>query len=171
MTLISEELEPVTRSTDIAIKQLHEHKQQLRIINSIVVREERAVGQEVARIQASSWTALGGNQQKLRRLKERQMELQNLGEYHKRTLAHVGGTLRKLRTKRADTINLRERALSASQHIPVQIHVKSLMTGLERLQQAQIDTREKKARTERILPFIRHPDQHPHSDVVIPALE
>ena len=178
MAFISDELEPVTHSTEIATKQLHEHKQRLRVINSVIVREGRMVGQEIARLQASFWTAIGGNRQRLRRLKERRMELHNLGQYHKRTLANVGGTLRKLRTKRADTIALQGRALSASHHNPVQIHMKSLATGLERLRHPQLSAKEQKVQPDRILsaPFVRQPAAGEHSDdsdrtYTIPAFE
>jgi hypothetical protein len=134
MIFLSEELQVIVYLMDIASKQLHEHKAQLRSIHKSLIQEESMIIQEQRSLLTKFWTIVGGNQRKLHTLQERLALSRNLGRYHIRMLAHVGDTLRKLRTMHSDIVDLKDRANSAFLHIPPQIHMQGLTISMERLQ-------------------------------------
>jgi hypothetical protein len=142
---ISDELH-IFLEADIALKQLRSHKEQLRRIHACIFEEKGTITERHGILLASFWTMLGGNRRELHRLDDSLKRLGTLDQYHQRMLAYVGGTQRQLRTMRSEWLNFRNRAISTSQHIPVQIHMRSLTNGLDRLtlQQGKIKGKEQK---------------------------
>ena len=103
---------------------------------------------------AELWTVLGGNKKKLRGLNQHQFLLRNIGAYRARAAAHVAAALQALEGMSEDMEDLRERVTAPEligDKIPVEVHMKSIKAGLERLQQGRTRAQEREEETVRRL--------------------
>ncbi|KAI0663790.1 hypothetical protein C8Q70DRAFT_378665 [Cubamyces menziesii] len=92
------------------------------------------------------WTLLGGNRKRLRGMDFNLELLRELGEYRKRAAAHVAAAKQTLQAMSEDMEDLRERVAApdvVGDRIPVEVHMKSIQSGLERLKEDRIRARQR----------------------------
>jgi hypothetical protein len=94
---------------------------------------------------AELWTRLARqNKSKLRKMNSNLDLLKNVEKYRKKALKRVHVTLQVLRTLEADMEELRTRVTAldtVGDRIPVEVHIKSIRAGVERLREVQMKAR------------------------------
>ncbi|KAL0954355.1 hypothetical protein HGRIS_003349 [Hohenbuehelia grisea] len=121
---------------------LEEH---LATLHDIISREDSSITEARAELLANLWTMLGGNRGELRGYESHLMLLKDLGNYRKRALKHVVAALQMLRGLSDDMEELRERVALpelAGPEIPIEVHLKSIQNGLDRLKAGRLKARE-----------------------------
>ena len=101
--------------------------------------EELTAAQED--VLAELWTWLGGNKHKLRKIDDNLNLLKNVERYRQKALAHVVATLHALQALDADMEELRTRVAApeiVGDEIPVEVHIKSIKAGVERLKEGRL---------------------------------
>ena len=117
---------------------LQEH---LMVLHEISHRENKDLTATQEDILAELWTWLGGNRRKLREVDVNLNLLKNVERYRKKALAHVVATLHTLDTLDADMEELRTRVAAPDllgDKIPIEIHIKSIKAGVDRLKEGQV---------------------------------
>jgi hypothetical protein len=141
VNLIDHEMQRLILSTTTLFGRLDTLKEHLKTLHLKIILENSSVSAARTDLLANLWTALGGNKRQLHALEARIELLRDLAQFHQRALVHVGGALLELRVMSADMDNLRERVTAAtltSGTIPLEVHVQSMLAGLERLQKRRI---------------------------------
>ena len=126
-------------------RNLNELEERLLAIHELVAREDAVLSSSKADLLAELWTILGGNAKELRNLEGNLDLLKNLGLYRKKALAHVVAALQTLQSMSEDMEDLRERVTMpelVGESIPVEVHIKSIQSGLERLQEKRLKAKE-----------------------------
>lgn len=111
------------------------------VLHEITHRENKDLTAAQEDILAELWTLLGGNRGELRKMKLNLDLLKNVDRYRKKALAHVVTTLQTLHTLDADMEELRTRVAApdiVGDKIPIEVHVKSIKAGVERLKEGQL---------------------------------
>lgn len=119
------------------LQRLEEH---LRVLYEITHRDNEELKAEQEDILAELWTWLGGNKHELRMVDRNLGLLKNVERYRKKALAHVVATLQTLHTLDADMEELRTRVAApeiVGDKIPIEVHIKSIKAGVERLKERQ----------------------------------
>lgn len=117
---------------------LEEH---LMILHEITHRDNENLTAEKEDVLAELWTWLGGNRRKLRRMDLNLDLLKNVDRYREKALAHVVATLQTLHTLDTDMEELRARVAApdiVGDKIPIEVHIKSIKAGVERLKEGQL---------------------------------
>lgn len=120
-------------------------EESLDTLHGIVAREDSDLSEEKADILADLWTMLGGNKKELRTVNTHLDLLKNLGAYRNRALAHVVAASQTLQSMNEDMQDLRDRVAAPEwlgESIPVEVHIKSIQNGLERLQEKRLKAKE-----------------------------
>lgn len=146
MDVLSYNMERLILEAEINLKNLDRLEDHLSILHDIVSREDNT--QSVARSELLSdlWTILGGNRKQVRRFDKTLQLLKNLSGYRKQALVHVVSALQTLRSMSDDMEDLRERVAApelVGSRIPIEVHMKSIRTGLERLQEGRVKAKER----------------------------
>lgn len=113
-------------------------------LHEMVAREDKSISSEREELLAQLWTKLGGNRRELRGKDQHLKLLKALGEYRKRALVHVVGALQTLQSMSSDMEELRAKVAApeiVGERIPVEVHMKSIRAGLERLSEGQTRAR------------------------------
>ena len=116
---------------------LEEH---LIVLHEETHRDDKALKAAKDDVLAELWSLLGGNKKKLRKMDLNLGLLKNVEKYRKKALAHVVSTLQALHTLDADMEELRTRVAApelVGDRIPVEVHIKSIKAGLDRLKEGQ----------------------------------
>lgn len=130
---------------EVSLHALENLEQRLATLHELVAREDSSLTSEKAEILANLWTMLGGNKKELRHVDTHLDLLKNLGAYRQRALAHVVAALQTLQSMSEDMEDLRERVATpelVGEKIPVEVHIKSIQGGLERLQERRLKAKE-----------------------------
>lgn len=125
-------------STMDYLLRLEEH---LMVLHEITHRNNKDLTAEQEDVLAELWTKLGGNRRKLRGMDHNLDLLKNVDKYRKKALAHVAATLQTLHTLDADMEELRTRVAApdiVGDKIPIEVHIKSIKAGVERLKEGQL---------------------------------
>jgi hypothetical protein len=112
-------------------------EERLRAVHAVIVGEDSLVSAAKTELLAELWTRLGGNRRGLRGLDNHLGFLQNLGIHRRQALGHVISALQALQAISDDMEDLRRRIavpLLADGQIPVTVHMRSIKSGIERLQ-------------------------------------
>ena len=115
-------------------------------LHEIVSRENASISAAKEELLAELWTILGGNKRKLRGMDGHLFLLRHIGEYRTRAAAHVAAALQALIGMSEDMEDLRERVAAPEligDRIPVEVHMKSIRAGLDRLQADRTRARER----------------------------
>lgn len=126
----------------IALETLQAH---LDSIHSLISRENLSLEDARDELLAQLWTVLGGNRKQLRSYESHLMLLRDVGKYRERALAYVVGTLHTLEGMSEDLEVVREEVAASPdvvgvdgrKGIPMEVHVKSIRNGLERLHEGR----------------------------------
>lgn len=115
-------------------------------LHAILAREGAALTAAQTELLAALWTKLGGNKRELRGHNDHLALLRGLGDYRKRALVHVVGALTTLQAMSEDMQDMRERVAApelVGSSVPVEVHIKSIRSGLERLKDGRVKAKER----------------------------
>ena len=126
---------------EISMGHLLRLEEHLVVLHEVTHRDNKDLTAAQEEVLAELWTWLGGNKRRLRKMDLNLELLKNVEGYRKKALAHVVATLQTLHTLDADMEELRTRVAApeiVGDRIPIEVHVKSIKAGLERLKEGQI---------------------------------
>ena len=145
MNILSTDMEHLIIEAEANIIALDALEERLSTVHGIILREDLALSSEKNDILAELWTKLGFNRNELRNFNQSLMLLKDLKTYRLQVLARVVAALQTLQAMSADMEDLRERvarpALAGSK-IPVDVHMKNIKLGLERLREDRVRAKE-----------------------------
>jgi hypothetical protein len=136
MNVLSANMERLILEAEVSISDLNKLEKRLKSIHAIVSREENTISTAKHDLEAQLVTIFGVNRDQLRGMDENLALLKGVGGYRGRARAHVAAVLEMLRLMADDMNDLRERVAApdlTGDAIPVDVHMKSLRGGLERL--------------------------------------
>ena len=138
MNTLSTNMQRLVLEAEVSISDLDKLEEHLKSIHEIVSREDISISAARGELLAQLWTVLGGNRKELDEMDEHRALLKGVGGYRDRALAHVVAALHMLETMAEDMEELRERVSTprlVGEAIPIDVHMKSLRGGLERLKE------------------------------------
>ncbi|KAI0648968.1 hypothetical protein C8Q79DRAFT_948105 [Trametes meyenii] len=118
----------------------------LTTLHELCTRENITLNAARDDLLAQLWTILGGNRRRVRGMDYNLALLRDLGEYRRRAAAHVAAAKQTLLAMSEDIEDLRERVAApdvVGDRIPVEVHMKSIQSGLERLKDDRTKARER----------------------------
>jgi len=136
MNVLSTNMERLILEAEVSISDLNKLEKHLKSIHKIVSREKNKISKAKHELGAQVLTIFGVNRDELRGMDENLALLKGVGGYRDRARAHVVAVLEVLRLMADDMEELRERVAApdlAGDAIPIDVHIKSLRGGLERL--------------------------------------
>ena len=136
MNTMSTNMQRLVLEAEVSISDLNKLDEHLKSVHDIVSREDTSISAARGELLAQLWTKLGGNSKELGEMDEHRALLKGVGGYRDRALAHVVAALHMLETMAEDMEELRERVAAPrliGETIPIDVHMKSLRSGLERL--------------------------------------
>jgi hypothetical protein len=144
MSVLSNAMERLILEAEVNLGNLNKLEERLLTLHEIVSREDSLLESNKAELLSELWTKLGGNRKTLRNFESHLMMLKNLGTYRKQALSHVITALQTLQAMGSDMEDIRERVAApelTDSKIPVEVHMKSISSGLERLKEGRIRAR------------------------------
>ena len=138
MNTLSTNMQRLILEAEVSISDLNKLEEHLKSIQEVVSREDISISVARGELLEQLWTKLGGNRQELDEMHEHRTLLKGVGGYRDRALAHVVAALHMLETMAEDMEELRERVAAPrliGETIPINVHMKSLRGGLERLKE------------------------------------
>ncbi|KAF8150695.1 hypothetical protein B0H34DRAFT_630720, partial [Crassisporium funariophilum] len=145
MDVLSINMERLILEAEVNLKNLDALEERLLILHEIVSREDSSLSNAKSDLLAELWTKLGGNRKSLRKFEQHLGLLKDLGSYRQQALVHVVAALQTLHVMSADMEELRERVATpgiVGSKIPIEVHMKSIKLGLQRLKEGRIKARE-----------------------------
>jgi hypothetical protein len=141
MNTLSINMRRLALEAEVSISDLNTLEEHLNSIHEIVAREDSSIEATKDEVLGRLWTILGGNRRKLRRMDRHLGLLKGVGGYRDRARAHVVAALQTLITMAEEMEELRERVAApelVGDAIPVEVHMKSIRIGLQRLRDHRI---------------------------------
>ncbi|KAH8831631.1 hypothetical protein DL96DRAFT_1778824 [Flagelloscypha sp. PMI_526] len=150
MDTMNQELKRLILEAEANLVTLGVLEEKLSNIHELVHREESSVESAKDDLLSQLWTILGGNRRELKGFNDNLRLLKDLSMYRQKARAHVAGALTTLNGMQADMEDLRERVSApelAGSSIPIQVHMNSIQSGLDRLKQGRIDAKNREQDT------------------------
>jgi DNA repair ATPase RecN len=119
-----------------SLANLEKLEEYLSTIHELLSREDLSISSAKSQLLSELWTKLGGNRKALQEYDSHLFLLSNLSTYRRKSLSHVVAALVGLQEMSDNMEDLRERVTAleiAGRTIPVEVHMKSICTGLEQL--------------------------------------
>lgn len=141
MSVLSANMERLIVEAEHNLHNLNDLEERLTTLHEVVAREDSSISSAKSDLLEDLWTKFGGNRKSLRNYEHHLLVLKGLGTYRKQALAHVVAALQTLRAMSEDMEDMRERVAAPDlmgATVPVEVHMKSIQTGLERLQEGRI---------------------------------
>jgi hypothetical protein len=141
MNILSTNMERLIIEAEANIVAIDTLEVQLSTLHGIISREDLTLSSDKKDLLAELWTRLGFNRKELRNFDQSLMLLKDLKMYRQQVLARVVAALHTLEALSADMEDLRERVASpalAGSQIPVDVHMKTIKLGLERLREGRV---------------------------------
>ncbi|KAJ7761949.1 hypothetical protein DFH07DRAFT_1059675 [Mycena maculata] len=140
MNYLSFTMQSLVVEFELNLQNLNKLEEQLSVLHEYVSREDNSISSAKSELLGDLWTKLGGNRRQLRGYDNHFHLLKGLTEYRKQALVHVVSALQTLTQMSEDVENLRERVAApelTGSRIPVEVHIKSIQNGLERLKEGR----------------------------------
>jgi hypothetical protein len=137
---------------EVNMKNLDRLEVMLRGLHEIISNENTGISAVKENLLAELWTILDGNRRMLRSIDGHLVLLQYIDSYRVRAAAHVAGALQALTAMSEDMENLRERVTAPEligDKIPLEVHIKSIRAGLDRLREDRTRVREREREREK----------------------
>jgi len=144
MDTLSVNMQRLVLEAQVSLSDLEKLEEHLKSIHDVVSREDSSITTARKELLAQLWTILGGNRDELNGMDEHLALLRGLSGYRDRARAHVVGALQTLETMQGDMEDLRERVATpqlVGDAIPIEVHIKSLSSVLERLKGRRTGTK------------------------------
>lgn len=141
MGVLSVSMQRLILEAELNLGNLEKLEERLSTLHDQVLREDSTLSSAKSELLAELWTKLGGNRRKLRNYEDHLGLLKNLSLYRKKALAHVVAALQSLYAMSSDMEDIRERVAApelTGSKIPVEVHMKSIQSGLERLKAGRV---------------------------------
>lgn len=141
MDVLSASMRRLVIEAELSLSNLDNLEERLSTLHELVSREDSSLSTAKSELLSELWTKVGGNRRTLRGYDEHLLLLKNLGDYRKRALVHVVTALQTLQAMSEDMEDLRERVSApelVGSSIPVEVHMRSIKGGLERLKEGRI---------------------------------
>ena len=141
MEALSANMQRLALEAEVSISDLNILEEHLKFIHEIVSREDSSISAVKDELLAQLWTILGGNRKELKGMDKHLALLKGVGGYRDRARAHVVAALHVLESMAEEMEELRERVAApelVGDAIPIDVHMKSISSGLERLKERRI---------------------------------
>ncbi|KAH9481333.1 hypothetical protein JR316_0005855 [Psilocybe cubensis] len=145
MDVMSRQMERLITEAGSNLQNLNVLEERLTTFYDVYHRENIEQSAAKEEVLAELWTILGGNRDRIRNFNDNLELLKGLATYKKEAMAHVVATLMALRDMRDEMEDMRERVAAPhllGENVPVEVHIKSIKLGLERLKVGRIEARE-----------------------------
>jgi hypothetical protein len=145
MNILSTDMERLIIEAEANIIALDSLEERLYTLHDIISREDLTLSSEKKDLLAELWTILGFNRKEIRNFDQSLLLLKELKTYRQQALTRVVAALQTLQMMSADMEDMRERVARpaiAGSAIPVEVHMKSIQYGLERLREGRIRAKE-----------------------------
>ncbi|KAE9383168.1 hypothetical protein BT96DRAFT_844466 [Gymnopus androsaceus JB14] len=146
MTTLSALVENLILLAEVQLMNIDRLEEHLSIIHALRVREDSAISLAKAELLGDIWTLLGGNRRMLKGYDRNLELLRGVGGVRMQAWAHITSALHLLRQLR-DDMEVMEETLSrpslTGSHISVEVHMKSIELGVERLKESKALARRK----------------------------
>ncbi|EKD18531.1 hypothetical protein MBM_03524 [Drepanopeziza brunnea f. sp. 'multigermtubi' MB_m1] len=144
--IVEEEINNLIAEAQAVLMVLTNLEDRLDVIHGIAIRDNvhtKALKEEIL---SELWTMVGGNRGKINKMDRKLDLLKQVGIYRKTAYAHVSGTIIRLQAMGAGLEDLRERVGSPELlrdriDIPLEVHLESIMKGVERLEESRLKAR------------------------------
>ncbi|KAL0062496.1 hypothetical protein AAF712_010629 [Marasmius tenuissimus] len=146
MGVLSSHVRRLILEAEVQLSNLDKLEEDLSVLHALAVREGLAIASAKNDILTELWTKFGGNRRLIRTYDENLALLRDLSTYRRRALLHVVRSLQILRTLSDEMEDLKERVsvpAMAGDKIPIEVHLKSISTGLERLRVSKLEAKER----------------------------
>lgn len=137
MSVLETQMRRIVLEAEISLRDLADLEERLGTLHQFVARENSTLSEAHKEVMGELWTFFGANKKKLRHMNKHLFLLSNIGEYRRRATAQVSAALQTLQGMSEDMEDLRQRVAAPElmgERIPVEVHMKSIRAGLERLQ-------------------------------------
>ena len=155
MGVLSANMERLILEAEHNLHNLNGLEERLATLHEVVSREDLSISSDKTELLEELWTKLGGNQKKLRNFDHHLNLLKGLSDYRRQAIVHVVAALETLRAMSEDMADMRERVAApdlVGSKVPVEVHMKSIRMGLERLQEGRIRAKDlEEAAVKRVL--------------------
>ncbi|KAF8896156.1 hypothetical protein BD779DRAFT_1639532 [Infundibulicybe gibba] len=141
MSTLASQLARLILEAELNIAQLTALEERLHTLHALASTEDAALSGAEEELLAKLWTHVGGNARERRRLGGHRALLGDLGAYRRRARVHVVAALQTLLALGGDVEEMRERVSAPEllgDRIPVQVHMRSIQAGLERLRESRV---------------------------------
>ena len=145
MNILSTDMERLILEAEANIIALNTLEERLSTLHDIISREDLTLSSEKVDLLAELWTILGFNRKELRNFDQSLLLLKELKTYRQQAFSRVATALQTLQMMDADMEVIRERVARpaiAGSAIPVEVHMKSIQLGLERLREGRMRAKE-----------------------------
>lgn len=161
MSVLSTQMQRIILEAEVNVKNLDRLEEMLITLHEMVSRENADISVAKEELLAELWTILGGNKKRLRGMDGHLFLLRHIAEYRTRAMAHVAAALQALTGMSEDMEDLRERVSAPEligDKIPVEVHMKAIRAGLERLQADRTEARKTEEQTYKMIAGIDDED-------------
>ncbi|EDR08712.1 uncharacterized protein LACBIDRAFT_297203 [Laccaria bicolor S238N-H82] len=141
MNVLSGNMQRLILEAETSLVNLNSLEERLTTLQEMVTREDSSLSTAKEELLVELWTKLGGNRKTLRGFEKHLILLKDLNVYRKQALVHVVAALQTLQSMSEDMEDLRERVAApdlVGSQIPVEVHMRSIRNGLERLREGRI---------------------------------
>ena len=145
----SSELEKVVLELTASTAALDDLDAHLSALHELCAAEDLAQGAARDALLSELWTILGGNRDRLRSFEKNLGLLKDLSEYRRSARAHVAAAQQTVDAMGQEIEELRERVAApdiTGDKIPIEVHMKSIKAGMERIQEQRIKAKEREER-------------------------
>lgn len=146
MDVHADEMARLILEVEVANANLDQLEEDLAVLHELCTREKITLTEKQEELLSQLWTMLGGNRAQRKKFSTNLELLKALGEYRKRAAAHVAAAMQTLQAMGEDMEDLRERVAApevVGDHIPIEVHMRSIQNGMERLKDQRIRARER----------------------------
>lgn len=141
MNVLSGSMQRLVLEAEVNLSNLEKLEERLSTLHELISREDSSLVFAKSELLSELWTKLGGNRKTLRGFNDHLNMLKNLALYRKKALVHVVSALQSLQAMSSDMEDIRERVAApelTGSKIPVEVHMKSIKNGLERLKEGRV---------------------------------
>lgn len=146
MTTLSAVVENLILLAEVQLMNIDRLEEHLSMIRAVTVREDSVISSAKAELLGDIWTLLGGNRRMLKGYDNNLELLRGVGGVRMQAWAHITSALYLLRQLR-DDMEVMEETLSRpsliGSQISIEVHMKSIELGVERLRESKALARQK----------------------------
>lgn len=146
MDVLSTNMRRLIIDAKTSYDELLQLEESLGTLHAMAVREDRTVTESKSELLSSLWTKLGRNRKQVVAHDRNLAILSDAYIYRKKALAHVVAALQTLDALESDMEDLRQRVSApelVGAAVPVEVHLKSIRSGLERLREGRMKAKER----------------------------